>query len=41
MPNDVAPSGFNSPEPRPGLPQSPLEPRLAATGFRREPDSAA
>jgi hypothetical protein len=40
MPNDVAPSGFNSPEPRAGLPESPLEPRLAATGFRRELDLA-
>jgi hypothetical protein len=36
-PNDVAPSGFNDPEQatRPGLPSSPLEPRLTPTGFRR------
>jgi hypothetical protein len=33
-PNDVAPGGFNEPEPRAGLPESPLELRLAATGFR-------
>jgi hypothetical protein len=32
-PNDVAPGGFNEPEPRPGLPESPLLPR-AVTGFR-------
>jgi L-alanine-DL-glutamate epimerase-like enolase superfamily enzyme len=34
-PNDVAPSGFNAAEPSPELPQSPLEPRPAETGFRR------
>ena len=35
-PNDVAPSGYNDPAQatRPGLPSSPLEPRLAPTGFR-------
>jgi hypothetical protein len=33
-PNDVAPSGFNSGEPRPGLPASPLEPAIAPVGFR-------
>ena len=33
-PNDVAPGGFNFPEPRPGLPASPLEPKLEPTGFR-------
>jgi L-alanine-DL-glutamate epimerase-like enolase superfamily enzyme len=33
-PNDVAPVGFHDPEPRPGLPTSPLEPRPEATGFR-------
>ncbi|MDP8910729.1 MAG: hypothetical protein M3M94_01530 [Actinomycetota bacterium] len=33
-PNDVAPSGFNEGEPRPGLPASPLQPALSATGFR-------
>jgi hypothetical protein len=33
-PNDVAPGGYNASEPRPGLPESPLEPTPAATGFR-------
>ena len=33
-PNDVAPGGYNDPEPADGLPDSPLEPELAATGFR-------
>jgi L-alanine-DL-glutamate epimerase-like enolase superfamily enzyme len=33
-PNDVAPGGFNFPEPRPGLPASPLAPALEPTGFR-------
>lgn len=33
-PNDVAPRGFNLPSPAPGLPTSPLEPSLDATGFR-------
>jgi len=33
-PNDVAPGGYNAPEPRPGLPESPLEPTLSPTGFR-------
>jgi len=33
-PNDVAPGGYNAREPQPGLPDSPLEPALAATGFR-------
>jgi L-alanine-DL-glutamate epimerase-like enolase superfamily enzyme len=32
-PNDVAPGEFNLPEPRPGLPTSPLEPKLEPTGF--------
>jgi len=32
-PNDVAPSGFNLPEPSAGLPSSPLPPTPAATGF--------
>ena len=32
-PNDVAPGGFNDVEPPAGLPSSPIEPRLAATGF--------
>jgi L-alanine-DL-glutamate epimerase-like enolase superfamily enzyme len=35
-PNDVAPGGYNAPRPRPGLPESPLEPRIAPKGFRRE-----
>jgi L-alanine-DL-glutamate epimerase-like enolase superfamily enzyme len=33
-PNDVAPGAYNEPEPRPGLPPSPLAPAPAATGFR-------
>ncbi len=33
-PNDVAPAGYNHPEPPPGLPDSPLDPALSATGFR-------
>ncbi len=33
-PNDVAPGGFNDPEPGPGLPSSPLPVAAAATGFR-------
>jgi len=33
-PNDTAPRGYNEAEPPPGLPTSPLEPRLTATGFR-------
>jgi L-alanine-DL-glutamate epimerase-like enolase superfamily enzyme len=37
-PNDVAPRAYNAPEPTPGLPASPLAPRPARTGFRREPD---
>ncbi|MEJ7717983.1 MAG: hypothetical protein WKF31_08480 [Thermoleophilaceae bacterium] len=32
-PNDVAPGGYNDVEPPAGLPSSPIEPRLAATGF--------
>ena len=34
-PNDVAPGGYNAPEPLAGLPVSPLDPRPAAVGFRR------
>jgi hypothetical protein len=34
-PNDVAPGGYNSPEPVAGLDVSPLDPRPAAIGFRR------
>jgi hypothetical protein len=33
-PNDVAPTGFNLPEPPDGLPPSPLAPAPSATGFR-------
>jgi hypothetical protein len=33
-PNDVAPSGYNLPEPPAGLPDSPLEPAPSAIGFR-------
>lgn len=33
-PNDVAPTGFNLPDPPAGLPESPLAPRPSATGFR-------
>lgn len=33
-PNDVAPGGFNLPEPPDGMPSSPMDPRPAATGFR-------
>ncbi|GAC1323300.1 MAG: hypothetical protein NVSMB25_19470 [Thermoleophilaceae bacterium] len=32
-PNDVAPGGFNDPDPRPGLPTSPLMPAVRPTGF--------
>jgi hypothetical protein len=32
-PNDVAPVGYNDPEPAPGLPASPLAPRPSAIGF--------
>ena len=33
-PNDVAPRAYNDPEPRPGLPSSPLEPAPDDAGFR-------
>jgi L-alanine-DL-glutamate epimerase-like enolase superfamily enzyme len=33
-PNDVAPSGYNAPDPPPGLPVSPLPPLPSAIGFR-------
>jgi hypothetical protein len=33
-PNDTAPSGYNAPDPEPGLPASPLAPAASATGFR-------
>jgi len=32
-PNDVAPGGFNLADPPAGLPEPPLEPRIAETGF--------
>ena len=35
-PNDVAPTSFHSVKPEPGLPSSPLEPRLSPTGFHRD-----
>jgi L-alanine-DL-glutamate epimerase-like enolase superfamily enzyme len=35
-PNDVAPAGFNLPEPPPDLPSSPLLPSPSALGFRWE-----
>ena len=36
-PNDVAPGGYNEPEPVPGLEQSPLAPQPDPVGFRRHP----
>jgi L-alanine-DL-glutamate epimerase-like enolase superfamily enzyme len=33
-PNDTAPRGYNEADPPPGLPTSPLEPKLSAIGFR-------
>ena len=33
-PNDVAPGGYNDPDPPPGLPDSPLPTEPAGTGFR-------
>ena len=33
-PNDTSPRGYNEADPPPGLPTSPMEPRLAAAGFR-------
>jgi hypothetical protein len=35
-PNDVAPGGYNDPDPRPGLETSPLDPRAEPFGFRRQ-----
>jgi hypothetical protein len=32
-PNDVAPRGYNAPEPSPGLPVSPMAVRGRETGF--------
>ncbi len=34
-PNDIAPSGYDSLDPEPGLPASPLDPDPEPTGFRR------
>jgi hypothetical protein len=34
-PNDIAPPGYNALDPAPGLPESPLTPQPAATGFGR------
>ena len=40
-PNDVAPRAYNDPEPRPGLPASPLPPAPEDVGFRwREPGAS-
>jgi len=36
MPNDVAPSQYNLPDPPAGLPNSPLDPAPSPTGFRWE-----
>ncbi len=33
-PNDVAPVGYNQPDPEPGLPPSPLQPLADPVGFR-------
>jgi hypothetical protein len=33
-PNDTAPRGYNEADPEPGLPTSPMTPRLSPTGFR-------
>ncbi len=33
-PNDIAPGGYNDPEPPPGLPNSPLPPAPSPVGFR-------
>ena len=35
-PNDVAPVGYNVPDPQPPLPASPLAPAISETGFRWE-----
>jgi hypothetical protein len=37
-PNDTAPRGYNEAEPPPGLPTSPMAPRLTPTGFRWHED---
>ena len=33
-PNDLAPGGYDDPEPAPGLPESPLPVAASPTGFR-------
>jgi L-alanine-DL-glutamate epimerase-like enolase superfamily enzyme len=38
-PNDVAPGAYNDPEPRPGLPSSPVQPAPDPKGFRWGPDA--
>jgi len=38
-PNDIAPAGYDDVDPAPGLPGSPLDPRPAASGFRRQPET--
>jgi L-alanine-DL-glutamate epimerase-like enolase superfamily enzyme len=38
-PNDVAPTGYNLPDPPAGLPDSPLDPTPSPTGFRWEAPS--
>ena len=38
-PNDTAPGAYNNPDLQESLPESPLEPRIAATGFRREQET--
>jgi hypothetical protein len=35
-PNDTAPSGYNAETPAPDLPSSPLDPKPAPVGFRRQ-----
>ena len=39
-PNDVAPRPYNDPEPRPGLPKSPIDPAAEPAGFRWEDPAA-
>jgi len=40
-PNDVAPTGYNDPDPGPGLPSSPLVPGPSETGFRWGPNGCS
>src|SRR5262249_3443363 len=37
-PNDIAPGGYDALDPDPELPDSPLDPKAATTGFRRNLD---